>query len=194
MSDSFEILITALQRNDKNAVVKAIEQCDDINAVDEEGYCVWDYAWKRSDYIELLVNAGVPLSLCPDLLRSVVNTDFTESVRVLIRAGANVHDIDDYGNCLLHHAASGEPELVELLLEAGVDPQHTNNAGELPLHWAIFWRNADVVEILKNRMGAVRVFLADVSAWWRKLMGHDSNFGLYKLDDSDLDDSELVYE
>ncbi len=66
-------------------------------------------------------------------------------VRALVRARADVNAVDRHGNGPLWTASrqaslavATEPSfvIVELLLGAGADPHHINNAGRSPLMWA----------------------------------------------------------
>ena len=57
------------------------------------------------------------------------------AVKAAIKAGANVHARDDYGNTPLHLGAFYcVPEVTEMLLKAGADVNAKNELGWTPLH------------------------------------------------------------
>ena len=65
-----------------------------------------------------------------------------ESVRLLLAAGASVHDSDEHGRTALMHALKcffvttldDVPRVVEELLDAGADVAARDNDGNTPLH------------------------------------------------------------
>jgi hypothetical protein len=70
-------------------------------------------------------------------------------VKLLVNAGADVNQADEYGAILFHRAvASGHKDIVELLLNAGADVNKADNGGYTPLHWAVYWNHKDIVELL----------------------------------------------
>lgn len=85
-----------------------IDNGGDVNAANASGYTPLHEALRSSQY-------GVG-----------------ETTRVLLRAGANVHCQDTYGNTPLHFALT--PDAVELLIEKGSDVRVTNIQGRTCLH------------------------------------------------------------
>lgn len=58
-----------------------------------------------------------------------------ESVKVLMDAGADIHEQDQLGNTLLHFAAIfGRAQEAELLIAGGADPLARNKLGMVPAH------------------------------------------------------------
>ena len=62
---------------------------------------------------------------------------YKEIVKLLIDAGADVHEKDKNGSTPLHNAAfGGYKEVVELLIANGADVNAKNDDGETPMDWA----------------------------------------------------------
>jgi hypothetical protein len=107
----------------------------------------------------------------------------TEMVRTLIRAGADVHAGNRFGDQPIHAAARGNPnsarwnpaaqsETIAALAEAGADPNAVNKRGVAPLHVAVRTRSAGAVRRLldlgadpgrKNKNGSTPLVLAKYS-------------------------------
>jgi hypothetical protein len=103
-----------------------------------------------------------------------------EVVRALIRAGADVHAGNRFGDEPLHAAAVGSPrshlwnpsaqdETILCLIEAGADPNAADKRGVTPLHKAVRTRCASAVRTLlehgadparKNKSGSTAMVLA----------------------------------
>lgn len=63
-----------------------------------------------------------------------------------MEAGADLGAADDYGNTVLHHAASNpDPAITTMLLGAGIDAGVVNGGGGTPLHFAALHENTAVV-------------------------------------------------
>lgn len=86
--------------------------------------------------------------------------DAPEICKALLDAGANLNDRDENesGMTPLHHAAEWGPpiclQLVDLLLDAGADVNHTDNHNWTPLDYAQDRKRNDMVNHLKSR-GAI---------------------------------------
>lgn len=103
-----------------------------------------------------------------------------EVVRALIRAGADAHARNRFGDEPLHAAAVGAPgsqwwnpqaqrETIICLIEAGADPNAADKRGVTPLHKAVRTRCASAVRTLlehgadparKNKSGSTAMVLA----------------------------------
>ena len=71
------------------------------------------------------------------LLQAVADSNYKETER-LILAGKNLQETDMDGKTPLHiAAANGDSDIVRLLLKHGADPAIPDNAGDLPIHFAI---------------------------------------------------------
>jgi ankyrin repeat protein len=77
-------------------------------------------------------------------------------VRLLLRAGAEVHAKDDDGRTPLMWAAHGRtalagrghPQIVQALLEAGADPKARDEEGNTAASWAAYNESAGIIELL----------------------------------------------
>lgn len=107
-----------------------------------------------------------------------------EIVRELVRAGADVHAGNRFGDQPLHAAARGNPNSVRwdpeaqtatiaALIEAGADPNAANKRGVTPLHVAVRTRSAAAVRTLvdlgaeparKNKSGSTPLRLAQITS------------------------------
>ena len=71
-----------------------------------------------------------------------------QQVRQLIASGRDLNESDAFGTPLHHAALNGHEVIVELLLDAGVDPNVVARDGAVPLHWAAFKGNVEVADRL----------------------------------------------
>ncbi|XP_026202251.1 cyclin-dependent kinase 4 inhibitor C isoform X2 [Anabas testudineus] len=85
--------------------------------------------------VEALLDAGADLSRCDPVLSLSVTHDaaregFVDTVRALMRHGADVNVADQLGNLPLHLAAKeGHLEVVKLVIEQTANPQTANKQG-----------------------------------------------------------------
>jgi cytohesin len=136
----------------------------DINIADKDGMTPLHFAASSGDtrIIKLLISKGAnqksrdskgqtPLHI---YLRNwsatvMIENDPTELVGSLLGDGAALNAKDEDGNTPLHvAAASGNANLVELLLKAGGDRYLENNRGDAPMHVATRKQHIDVVATL----------------------------------------------
>jgi ankyrin repeat protein len=93
-----------------------------------------------------MVFGGTPLSAAIQG-RKIMN------VRVLLEAGSDANHIvtpeDNMRRTLLHLAAQdGIPEIIQLLLDQGADPNVLDELGGTPAHWAVQNNHCEAVKIL----------------------------------------------
>lgn len=70
-----------------------------------------------------------------NIFEAVVGNN-TSMIKEFISHGGDVNTANKYGDSLLRYALSnGSVEAVELLLEAGANPNLANDLGNAPLHW-----------------------------------------------------------
>lgn len=74
--------------------------------------------------------------------------DCTESIRILIKNGADVNEVK-FGSRPLHRAESAKA--VDILLEAGADINAVSGEGESPINYTLKYGSADVAWALLNK-------------------------------------------
>jgi len=77
-----------------------------------------------------------------------IEESHTNIATLLIKAGANVNEKDNYGQSPLHWATSYSPDLLSLLIEKGANINLANDKGQVPLHYASGSGQLGSVEIL----------------------------------------------
>lgn len=110
----------------------------------------WSQVMAVSPHGMLQYNKNVPHGNDTALLFAARNGDLV-SAKLLIAAGANVNDADAWGVSAVAFAAhAGYPDILDLLLENGADP-NTNGGGFTPLHAAALRRDDRMVAALLAR-------------------------------------------
>ena len=92
-------------------------------------------------------------------LHYAVHLDDIRMVQMLLEAGVNPEILGQSGESPLMCAQS--KEVVDVLLEAGCDPKHTDGNGMPCLHYAIIHRNAEVANTLIHRGADVNLVFDD---------------------------------
>ncbi len=136
------------------------------------------------DATRALLEAGVTLEdrddeagMHPIQLAARPGSETAFLVRLLLERGAPPDPpAARSGNRALHLAVGmAEPEVVQLLLDAGADPDARNRDGETPLIWAARGGRGDVVTLLLNR-GADLEVRGGQQGWtalsWAETSGH----------------------
>lgn len=97
----------------------------------------------RTDIIELLLDRGANINALSDRLNEspiwqAVRGRHAKAVKMLLNHGANPNNTWDDGSSLLHMAAGmGEEEIVNILIDAGIDINICDKDGMTPLYSAI---------------------------------------------------------
>ncbi|XP_029800703.1 ankyrin repeat domain-containing protein 6 isoform X5 [Suricata suricatta] len=82
---------------------------------------------------------------------------FSQSAKLLVKAGANVLAKNKAGDTALHVAAAlNHKKVVKILLEAGADGTIVNNAGQTPLETARYHNNPEVALLLTKAPQVLR--------------------------------------
>ena len=116
----------------------------------------WAVVRNRKAVTELLISRGADIDLPnPDGLSPflmAVSQGHVEMAKLLMRHGANMTLRDNkYDRTALHLAAiQKHPEMVPLLLEAGIGWSHRDRFGKTAMDWARRLGHSDVVDALKT--------------------------------------------
>ncbi|KAK5653788.1 hypothetical protein OQA88_7946 [Cercophora sp. LCS_1] len=91
---------------------------------------------KGAEMVDLLIQNGA--SVDPDILCQVVVSGDVDTIKVLLRAGADIEATSTLGKTLLTEAANcRNPKMVQLLIEAGANICAKNEYGMTALHLAV---------------------------------------------------------
>lgn len=108
-----------------------------------------------SNYLEgvkILLNNGVNINADPEKYPFLSVTYNTEIVRLLVKAGINVNQIDFNRKTKLHYAIEhNQAELVLILLSAGADVDIADNNGKTPFHYAVEHANRNTGYVYNKR-------------------------------------------
>jgi hypothetical protein len=86
------------------------------------------------------------------LFASAARAGSSEVVAAMIARGAAADEPDPHGQTPLFGAVtSGDVATVELLLDAGADPDHVSNSGTSPVRLARAWKHDAVVLLIEGR-------------------------------------------
>ena len=120
-------VITAIEQDDRGAIVEYIRAGGDVDARAPNGRF-----------------GGSPL------LHLAARLDATESATALIDAGARLNSASRTSGATALHAAAmrGNADLALRLLTAGADPNVISHLGEVPLHNAVVFGQQEVVTVL----------------------------------------------
>ena len=118
----------------------------------------------RQDLARILLQTGKckldVFNICgKTALHYAVHLDDTTMVQMLLEAGANPEILGQIYESPLMYAKS--KEVVDVLLEAGCDPKHTDGNGTPWLHYAIIHRNAEVANTLIHAGADVNLVFDD---------------------------------
>jgi ankyrin repeat protein len=126
-------------------VIKAlVEKGSDVNYVSVDNYSILHNVCSNGNLesIDYLIQKGANVNLANadgDLpLQMVVVCSNSEAVKLLAKKTKNINQKEKYlGNTVLHQAAiNGDIKSTQYLIEAGADPNITNNMGFKPVDYA----------------------------------------------------------
>ncbi|KAL1021573.1 hypothetical protein UPYG_G00015040 [Umbra pygmaea] len=103
------------------------------------------------NFVYLLLQSGAEPNVCDvdnlTPLALAAETGHLNVVEVLLQKGAKTQSQTE-GSLLFEAVASGNPDIVSLLLEYGADPNRPNHSGYLPIHCAAYHGHLLVLELL----------------------------------------------
>ncbi|KAF7366410.1 Serine/threonine-protein phosphatase 6 regulatory ankyrin repeat subunit A-like protein [Mycena sanguinolenta] len=135
----------------------------DINTLDTNMHSALGHATDCDNFatMQILLAAGADPNLDGDGVVPLFRARNVPAVQVLLDAGAHIHATDNAGRNALAHRALERVEVLRVLLEHGVDPNHPDHSGWTPLHYACE-KGAPVAVIeLLLQFGAATVEKAD---------------------------------
>ncbi|MDN3549296.1 ankyrin repeat domain-containing protein [Mucilaginibacter aquaedulcis] len=90
------------------------------------------------------------------LLHNSVQTGDVGNVELLINQGADLNELDEFGNSPLHWAVmGGYYDIVKILLEAGANPNVLSTDGYSPKWSAVDWGLVEITDLLNSYDGKV---------------------------------------
>ena len=133
---------------------KLIAECENINALNDEGYAPLHIAvFKgRFNVVQQLIGAGAKIG-CPDrfdwtpLLHAIQHKDHTITA-YLINNGADIDEPIKNGEYPIHFATRWGMSLMHFVLNYDADVNVADSAGWTPLHNAAAYKNPDMVKLL----------------------------------------------
>ncbi|KIW64869.1 hypothetical protein PV04_07173 [Phialophora macrospora] len=184
-SDGWTPLMLAAQNGHVEAVRELLNNKADINAQGHNDVTALFQAVLNGklDVVQLLCEQGADASLEPnDMMGLMVAAVYrgvagklgqdhelspetiSQMLRLLLRAKANPHGVDEDGDTALHLAClHGDAEWVRILLDANTNPNVVNKTGRTPLTNAAYESNAEMVQMLLEK--GARPDIAEADQW-----------------------------
>jgi ankyrin repeat protein len=107
----------------------------------------------RASAMRALVSAGARIKS----VRAAAAVGRLDLVKGFAAAGGDEATKEDMEQALVHAAFFGRTEVVDFLLERGVDPGAKDHQAFTPLHWAAFNGHVDAVRLLLSRGAPLEV-------------------------------------
>jgi ankyrin repeat protein len=152
-------LIKAIENDDLVAIESLIAQGANIELRDEDGWTPVMLAaiYERHDSLALLVSRGADVEARDfegwTALMAAASDGDKRSVDILLSAGALVHVKDSAQRspliCACYHAL-GDHSVIDLLLDAGADPEDTDDEGVSAIERAEVIGHPHIVERMKS--------------------------------------------
>ncbi len=151
--DANQELINAVKSGNLEGVEAALSKGADVNHATNEDMTALSLAARdgHEGIVRVLLehkadaNRGYPLLFAMDKGRINI-------VKILIEAGADPNEADNFGHSALMEAAMlGYTQTVRLLLKAGADINHADHEGNTALIWAATRGYIDIVKMLIER-------------------------------------------
>lgn len=152
------LLAQALSTKKSVSQITELLECGaDMGVMSEEGWSILHDAayWGNSSYVALLPYATEEILSRETkngftVLDCVINSDNHQMVMDFIRAGADVHQTNVWGRGILMTACSGlgpSFDILEVLIDAGVNPNQVDLKGNSALHYLLENRSSDLEHI-----------------------------------------------
>ena len=154
----------AVEKGDKDRILKYLAEGDDVNAADKSGLSLLWISVKRGDAeisalllshgadpnIPHIANVDNPIYNQP--LEYAAYTGRTDIMQLLISAGANINEMDGKGSMAIMNAISqNNEEAVKLLLDFGADVYApTRQWGKTAVEYAKEKGGQDIINIIKE--------------------------------------------
>lgn len=161
-AQSWEIpLFTAIERNSFSEIKKLVEQGEDVNQDNFAGQFPLEYAvWHECDIeiLQYLIEHGaavnptiISVNSEPPLLRSLdkQNASF-ETVKFLVKFGADIKALNHYGDSALMIAAKNvdDMRIIDFLIQTGIDINIKNKYERTALHLAASAQKPNTIKVL----------------------------------------------
>jgi ankyrin repeat protein len=140
----------------------------DINLRDNYNEYLLSYAilYNNLDITKLLIEKGARIDITDIENRSILYTcikyGYNDIIKYLVNInndtiGVNILDIKDKNNRIpLHYSIQKKDlDVIDLLLEAGANPNFYDNTGYNALHQSIFIRNIEIVKLILKHIGSI---------------------------------------
>ena len=150
-------LMKASRRGNIDAISVLLHAGADPNIIDGNGNTLLHYAvyvYCRKEVLQEIVESGVDVNATNrngiTALMKASRRGHIDAISVLLHAGVDPNIVDCNGNTLLHYAVDGEcsKEVLQAIVESGIDVNATNKNGVTPLMKASRRGNIDAISVL----------------------------------------------
>ncbi|MCE5323881.1 ankyrin repeat domain-containing protein [bacterium] len=142
----------ALRNENKDMIRLLVDHGADVNAVRSDGWPPLDTAayHGQPDMIELLISKGADVKYKDyEALRFAIDLKKIDGALVMIKHGADVNKINNFGRTALHVAASlGDTPAVKELIKYKAKIDIADNKGRTPLYTATYYGFLDIAKLL----------------------------------------------
>ena len=127
--------VDSLDGSSDKEIIHLIESVENINSTDRDGRTLLIHAstYHRIAVVDYLLSQNADINAQDKLgytaLHAAVNAQDYAITQLLLSRKANVKAVDKWGNTPLFRTSHLHPELIQLLLDNGADPQQSNNYG-----------------------------------------------------------------